>query len=85
MVSRHPPASGLPGPSAADLIPGSLASGNKDGYVFTLAPAPSGYTLNVNPNGNDSRARRAFYSDQNMIIHQNGSGEPATASSPELR
>jgi len=79
------PASGRPGPSAADLIPGSLASGDKDGYTFTLAPTPSGYTLNVNPKVYDSTGRRTFYSDQNMIIHQNASGEPAKASSSQLR
>jgi type IV pilus assembly protein PilA len=85
LIELGPPASGLPGPSAADLIPGSLASGNKDGYVFTLTPTPSGYTLNVNPKVYGSTGRRTFYSDQNMIIHQNASGEPANASSSQLR
>src|SRR5579862_7625696 len=36
MAELGPPSSGGPGPAAADLIPGSLASGEKDGYVFTL-------------------------------------------------
>ncbi len=80
-----PPASGGPGPQAADLIPGSLSSGDKDGYVFTLAATPSGYTLNVNPKAYNSSGRRTFFSDQNMIIHQNWSAEPANASSPEFK
>jgi type IV pilus assembly protein PilA len=84
MAELGPPASGGPGPSAADLIPGSLAGGEKDGYTFTLAATPSGYTLNANPKVFNSSGRRTFYSDQNMIIHQNWSAEPANASSPEM-
>ena len=49
LAELGPPTSGGPGPQAADLIPGSLASGDKDGYTFTLAANPQGYTLNVNP------------------------------------
>ena len=85
MAELGPPASGGPGPAAADLIPGSLASGEKDGYTFILAATPSGYTLTVNPKVYNSTGRRTFYSDQNMIIRQNWSAEPANASSPELK
>jgi type IV pilus assembly protein PilA len=85
MAELGPPASGGPGPSAADLIPGSLASGDKDGYTFILAATPSGYTLNVNPKVFNSTGRRSFFSDQSMIIHQNWSAEPANASSPEMK
>jgi type IV pilus assembly protein PilA len=85
MAELGPPSSGGPGPAAADLIPGSLASGEKDGYTFTLAASPSGYTLNVNPKVFNRSGRRTFYSDQNMIIHQNWSAEAANASSPEMK
>jgi type IV pilus assembly protein PilA len=85
MAELGPPASGGPGASAADLIPGSLASGEKDGYTFVLAATPSGYSLIVNPKVYNSSGRRTFYSDQNMIIHQNWSAEPANASSPEMK
>lgn len=85
MAELGPPSSGGPGPAAADLIPGSLASGEKDGYVFTLTATPSGYTLNANPKVFNSTGRRTFYSDQNMITHQNWSAEPANASSPEMK
>ncbi len=47
LAELGPPASGGPGPSAADLIPGSLASGDKDGYTFILAATPSGFALNA--------------------------------------
>jgi type IV pilus assembly protein PilA len=85
LTELGPPASGRVGPSAADLIPATLASGEKDGYTFSLTATPSGYSLNVNPRVYNRTGRRTFYCDQNMIIHQNWSAEPANASSPELR
>ena len=85
MAELGPPNSGGPGPSAADLIPGSLSSGEKDGYSFILAVTPQGYSLNANPKVYNSTGRRTFFSDQNMIIHQNWSAEPANGSSPELK
>jgi type IV pilus assembly protein PilA len=80
-----PPTSGAPGPEAADLIPSSLASGEKDGYLFTLTTNPQGYTINANPKVYPNTGRRTFFSDQTMTIHQNWSREPANASSPELK
>jgi prepilin-type N-terminal cleavage/methylation domain-containing protein len=85
LAELGPPASGGPGPQAADLIPNSLASGEKDGYIFTLTATPQGYTVNANPKVYNSTGRRTFYSDQGMAIHQNWSQEPANASSPELK
>ena len=80
-----PPTSGGPGPQAADLIPASLASGEKDGYTFTLTATPQGYTVNANPKVYNSTGRRTFFSDQAMMIHQNWTAEPANASSPEMK
>ena len=85
LAELGPPTSGGPGPQAADLIPAALAIGEKDGYVFTLTGTPSGYTLNANPKVYNTSGRRTFYSDQNMIIHQNWSAEAANASSPEFK
>ena len=85
LTELGPPTSGTAGPNAADLIPASLSSGDKDGYIFTLAGTPSGYTLNANPKVFNTSGRRTFYCDQNMIVHQNWSAEPANASSPELK
>ncbi len=85
LAQLGPPASGGPGPQAADLIPTSLASGEKDGYIFTLAATPQGYTINANPKVYNSTGRRTFFSDQSMAIHYNWSQEPANATSPELK
>ncbi len=85
LAELGPPASGGPGPQAADLIPNALAVGDKDGYVFTMTATPSGYTLNANPKVFNTSGRRTFYTDQNGLIHQNWSAEAANASSPEFK
>lgn len=85
LAQLGPPTSGGPGPQAADLIPSSLSAGDKDGYVFTLAATPQGYTLNAIPKVFNTSGRRTFYTDQNMIYHQNWSAEPANSSSPEIK
>ena len=85
LAQLGPPASGAPGAAAADLIPGSLASGEKDQYTFVLTATPGGYTINANPKVYNSTGRRTFFSDQNMTIRQNWGQEPATATSPELK
>jgi type IV pilus assembly protein PilA len=85
LAELGPPTSGGPGPQAADLIPMSLSSGEKDGYTFVMTATPSGYTVNANPKVYNSSGRRTFYADQNMILHQNWSSEPANVSSPEMK
>lgn len=85
LAQLGPPTSGGPGPQAADLIPTSLSSGDKDGYLFVLTATPQGYSLNVNPKVYNSTGRRTFFSDQSMVIHQNWTQEPANATSPELK
>src|SRR5215470_9806016 len=45
-----PAAAGIAeGPQAANLIPASLASGEKNGYLFTLAQTPTGFVVNAKP------------------------------------
>ena len=78
------PASGNPSPTAADLIPNSLASGSKDGYTFMLQGTAGGYTLTASPISYNGTGRRGFYSDQSLVIRENWGPEPATASSREL-
>jgi hypothetical protein len=73
------------GPQAANLIPSTLSSGDKDGYLFTIRATPSGYTVNANPKIFNRSGYRTFYTDQNGIIRQNWSAKPANASSPELK
>ena len=79
------PASGTAGPQAANLIPASLASGEKDGYLFVLALTPLGYSVNANPKVFGGTGRRTFYLDQDGIVHQNWSQEPASTASPEFK
>jgi prepilin-type N-terminal cleavage/methylation domain-containing protein len=85
LAQLGPPTSGGPGPQAADLIPASLAVGEKDGSIFTMTATPSGYTINANPKVYNTSGRRTFYTDQTMTYHQNWSAEPANASSPEIK
>ena len=85
LADLGPPASGAAGPKAADLISKSLASGEENGYVFTLVATPKGYTINANPKVYNSTGRRTFYSDDTLTIHHHVSQEPANASSPELK
>ncbi len=85
LAELGPPASGGPGPQAADLLPNSLVSGDKDGYTFVMTATPAGYNVNANPKTYNTTGRRTFFSDQTMTIHQNWSNEPANGSSPEMK
>ena len=66
-------------------MPASLASGEKNGYVFTMAKAASGYTVNADPKVFEHNGRRTFYIDQDGVVHQNWGSEPATVNSPEIK
>jgi type IV pilus assembly protein PilA len=86
LAALGPPArGGVEGPDAAQLLPGSLASGEKNGYLYTLAVTPSGYSLNANPKVFGTSGRRTFYLDQDGIVHQNWGQAPATVESPEFK
>jgi prepilin-type N-terminal cleavage/methylation domain-containing protein len=80
-----PPAGGQEGPSAANLIPGELAKGQKSGYKFTMTGGPNGYTISAVPEAFGNTGRRTFFSDQSLVVRQNWSNEPATVASPELK
>jgi prepilin-type N-terminal cleavage/methylation domain-containing protein len=83
LAELGPPASGAEGPAAANLIPQSLASGKKSGYLFTLTGTPTGYAINANPEKFGSSGRKTFYADQTLVIRSNNTAEPANANSPE--
>jgi type IV pilus assembly protein PilA len=72
-------------PAAAGLIPAKLASGEKNGYLFTLTSTPGGYFVNATPKTFGSMGRRTFYLDQNGVVHENWGPQPATDASPEAR
>ncbi len=84
LAELGPPATGMAGPQAAELIPGKLASGEKNGYLYTLTLTSAGFAVNANPREFGNTGRRTFYMDQSGIVHQNLGREPATANSPEL-
>jgi len=71
--------------SSAGLIPSTLASGDKDRYVFTLALKPGGFAIQAAPKLFGSTGGRTFYSDQDGVIRQNLGPEPATENSPEVK
>jgi type IV pilus assembly protein PilA len=80
-----PSASGAPGPAAAGLIDGELASGTRSGYKFSMIGDASGYMIHADPQEYGKSGSRTFYSHQTMVIRQNHGPEPATINSPELK
>jgi type IV pilus assembly protein PilA len=84
LAELGPPTSGAEGPSAAGLIGGDLASGDKQGYHFTLTGTPGGYAITAVPSSFGSTGSRTFFSDQSLVIRENYGQEAATANSPEV-
>ena len=80
-----PPAGGAAGPASADLISGDLASGQKSGYVFTVAASKDGYTITAVPQIFGQTGRRTFFSDQTLTVRENWGADPATAQSHEIK
>ena len=85
LAELGPPPSGAASPAGSELIGNDLANGTKEGYKFTVAAIPGGYTVNANPVVYGSDGSRTFYSDQTMVIRENYGPEPATLSSKEQR
>ena len=85
LAELGPPASGAESPAAAGMIEKDLASGEKQGYKFTMTGNVGGYQINAQPIAFGTTGSRTFFSDQTMVVHQNYGPEPATASSPELK
>ena len=84
LAELGPPASGSPGPNAAELIPKALTDGKASGYIFTVSGTPNGYAVTAVPETYNSSGRRTFYSDQTLVVRNNWSQEPATVNSPEI-
>src|SRR4051812_26853862 len=78
LTELGPPPSGAPTPAAADLIGNDLATGEKQGFEFTVTGTPGGYVINANPITYGSSGSKSFYSDQSMVIRENYGPEPAT-------
>ncbi|MFN7997864.1 MAG: prepilin-type N-terminal cleavage/methylation domain-containing protein [Bryobacteraceae bacterium] len=84
LTELGPPTSGADNPSAAGLISGDLAGGEKQGYRFTMAGTPAGYTISAVPTAFGSTGSRTFFSDQSLVIRENYGQEPATVNSREV-
>jgi type IV pilus assembly protein PilA len=84
LTELGPPTSGTPNASSADLISGDMASGEKQGYRFTVTGTPSGYTITAVPIAFGSTGSRTFFSDQSLVVRENYGQEPATANSREV-
>ncbi len=85
LTELGPPASGNPGPAAADLIPKVLADGKNSGYVFAVQASPTGYAVTATPEAFNSSGRRTFFSDQTLVVRNNWSQEMANVNSPEIK
>jgi len=73
LAQLGPPASGSPGPSAAEIIHKGLADGQASGYIFRATGTPTGFAVTAVPETFNSSGRRTFYSDQTLVIRQNWS------------
>ena len=78
LAELGPAARGAGGPSAGNLIPASLASGEKDGYAFELMTTPGGFAVTATPKVYGSTGRRSFYVEHSGVVRQNWGPEPAT-------
>jgi type IV pilus assembly protein PilA len=85
LAELGPPASGAPGPAAADLLPKNLSDGKASGFIFTVVGTPTGYSVTAVPEQFGSSGSRTFFSDQTLVIRNNYTAEPATIASPEIR
>lgn len=85
LTELGPPTSGAAGPAGADLIPKILADGKNSGYVFTVTASNTGYSVTAVPESFGSSGRRTFFSDQTLVVRNNWTQEPATATSPEIK
>jgi type IV pilus assembly protein PilA len=84
LTELGPPTSGTANSAAADLISGDMATGEKQGYRFTLTGTPLGYTITAVPIAFGSTGSRTFYSDQSLVVRENYGQEPATVNSREV-
>jgi type II secretory pathway pseudopilin PulG len=80
-----PPENGIVGPQAAKLLPASLSSGEKNGYIFSLTKTPAGYVVHANPKVSGKNGWRTFYIDEDGTVHQNWGPEPVNVNSPEIK
>lgn len=83
LAELGPPQTGAASPAAADLIHSDLAAGEKSGYKYVVTGGEGRYAVSAVPTTFGTTGSRTFYSDETMVIRENYSQEPATATSPE--
>ncbi len=84
LAELGPPTTGASSAAAADIIQSDLASGEKQGYKFTMTTNGGRYQIVAVPDTFGVTGSRTFYSDDTMVIRENNGPEPATATSKEL-
>ena len=90
LAALGPPAgSGLPTPSAADLVDSYLAAGEKDGYEFGYMAGSQDaqgryetFTLNANPAVLGVTGIAYYYTDQTFVIRMNMTTTASVTDSP---
>jgi len=85
LAQLGPPINAVSGPQEAKLIPASLASGDKNGYFFTMSRTNSGFAVHANPKVFGRDGRRTFYIDEDGVVRQNWGEGPADTTSPEAK
>lgn len=78
-----PANSGAPTEQRANLIDATLASGTKNGYLFSYRTTNSGFTINADPVKAGNTGVRHFFVDETGIIRIERD-HPADANSPPL-
>lgn len=67
------------------IVNKSLATGVRDGYVFTVTPdGAAGFTVTAIPVRDGITGRRGFYSDQTGILRYSAGGAVPDSSSPAI-
>jgi hypothetical protein len=66
------------------LIPAELASGERNGYRFSMKGSQSGFVATAVPTAPGSSGGRSFYEDATLVIRESNGPEPANADSPDI-
>jgi len=90
LSSLGPPVSGSqPSASAADLVDGPLASGNKSGYAFVYSAGSldsqgryQSYTVNANPIDSGITGDLHYFTDESNVIRANATTTASLSDSP---
>ena len=69
------------GPDGAHLISSELASGKKNGHIFSMRGTRNGYQITVKPAGPITTKSHTLFSDQTQIFRENYGREAANCQS----